>query len=607
MDGFHFLRPWWLLALLPLLWALWRLYRFRSPLGRLSRICDPALLPYLAIRGGAVARQSIGVAAIGLGGLLAITALAGPVWDRVPVPVFRNERPLAIVLDLSTPMDATDITPSRLDRARYKVADLLRGRRDGQTALVIFAGDAFTVTPLTDDTATIASQLGALSSELTPVAGQRADLGLDLAVKLMTQTGLTSGDLLLIACGADEPQAVAAAQRASEAGFRVSVLGVGTAAGGPVPRPRGGLWKDEEGNILIPRLNSDSLRQIADAGDGRYRDISGDASDIRALQSFFERGRSATPNDSRAATELEQWIERGPWLLLALLPLAALAFRRGVLLGLVLLTVVPRPGSAFDWADLWARADQRAAKDFTEDRYGVAAERFADPAWKGAAWYRAGEFQRALEALEGRDGAEDWYNRGNALARLGHFAEAIAAYDQAIAKDPEHADAKYNKTLLEQAMKKKPQDQKGNGSKGNKKKDKKRADNRQQSQQEGSAGDKGEQDKDQPRNEPQQQPGQASHPPPKNDEQHDTPSQADNSTSNRKDQQDAMAPSDRPEDGPRPDKAGEASASPAEQPEQQQANEQWLRRIPDDPAGLLRRKFAWQHRQRQQQMQSDEP
>jgi len=620
MDSFHFLRPVWLLAFVPLFAALWRLHRSRSRLGNLTRICDPVLLPHLIIDRPLGKRTTLGLWLTALGGSLAIVALAGPVWDRLPVPVFRNENAVVIVLDLSTAMDASDLKPSRLDRARYKIADLLRARRDGQTALVIYAGDAFTVTPLTDDAATIASQLSALSTELSPVSGQRADLGLDLAVRLLRQAGLRSGDILLMTAGADQSAALEAAKRVRDEGFRLSVLGVGTEAGGPVPRSKGGLWKDEQGNILVPKLDPSALRRLADAGDGRYREITADSSDIDALLAFFNRPAPNTVQSSAAQVRLEQWIERGPWLVLAILPIAALAFRRGWLLLVPLIMVVlPERSEAFEWRDLWSRRDRRAESAFQQQHYEEAARQFDDPAWRGAAWYRAGEYEKALQSLHGIDSAEGWYNKGNALAQLGRYREAIEAYSQAMERDPGHTDAKHNKELLEKAMKQQEQKQRqASDSSSNEQ----GGDQEQESQaDEGSDTQQGKQSPGKSDDSGQTKEQEAG------SDSEDTPASSDSSGSSDQPQdqqrdaagrgassvEDRPAGSEKPQGGreneqPSGEKV-EAAGTAMEQSqrrETEQANEQWLRRIPDDPAGLLKRKFAWQYRQRQQQNKEQE-
>lgn len=615
METFHFLRPAWLLTLLPMLAILWRLSRTRLRAGSLARICDPDLLPFLLIDRPGTHRSRLSFWLLAVGGTLAIVALAGPVWERLPVPVFRNEGALVIVLDLSNAMDAVDLKPSRLDRARYKITDLLRGRRDGQTGLVVYAGDAFTVTPLTQDTATIASQLGALSTDLSPVQGQRMDLGLQAALRLLRQAGVRSaGHVLLITSDVDASVAPTAARAVKEAGYTLSVLGVGTEAGGPVPRGRGGLWKDAGGNILIPKLNPSVLRQVAEQGGGLYLTVTADASDVDRLAGFFDvaSGRGADTGDSHA--ELEQWIERGPWLVLALLPLAALAFRRGGVCGVMLaILVFPGRSEAFEWRDLWSKPDRRAAKQFDAEQYEAAARQFEDKAWRGAAWYRAGKYQEVLQALKDVDTTESWYNQGNALAQLGQFAEAIAAYRKVLEKDPGHADAKHNKELLEQFMKKKEQKKQSGGSGDQQDGEKSsREESSQQEQQQGepsksqpdesgqgrpqdNAGDQNQGDSAAP-----QSPGDRS------PQQESAPEQ--DANAGAEDQQQRFE-SRGPTTGDAEQRDTDTARTEAERSEQreaQQANEQWLRRIPDDPAGLLRRKFAWQYRQRQRLKEENE-
>lgn len=620
MENFHFLRPYWLLALLPLVGVLWRLYRARYRAGSLQRICDAALLPFLLIDRPGAQQGRLGLPLLALGGVLAIFALAGPVWERLPVPVFRNAEALVILLDLSAPMDASDIQPSRLERARYKIADVLRLRRDGQTGLVVYSGDAFTVTPLTEDAATIASQVGALSTELSPVEGRRVDLGLDAALRLLRQGGARTGHILLMTSDVDLSPALDAAQKVREAGYRLSVLGIGTEAGGPVPRGRKGLWKDANGNILVPKLNPSALRQVAEAGDGMYRTVTGDTSDIERLSSFFASDRALAGDGADSTVQLDQWIERGPWLVLVLLPIAASAFRRGGLFVLPLLVLAfPDRSEAFAWQDLWTRPDQRAARAFQGQNYDDAAHTFEDPAWRGAAWYRAGQYQEALQALKDLDTPEGWYNKGNVLARLGQFAEAIAAYRKVLEQDPGHADAKYNKELLEKYMKKKEQ-KKESGSGGDQQ-DGKQSSRQDSPQQQEEQNGKDESSPDQSAQSGQSQPQERA---PDQEDQKDqksdqaSPDDASKSAPPESKAAQSGSPEDQQKDAEPPAARSEESdqgqpsrvqteTEMSEEREVQQANEQWLRRIPDDPAGLLRRKFAWQHRQRQRMNQEGEP
>lgn len=593
-EQFHFLRPWWLLALLPLAAVAWLMLKKKLGSRSWEAVVDPALLPYvLSDRGGGSRRVPVMLTA--LCGVLAIVALAGPAWDKLPQPVYSRHSALVIALDLSRSMDADDIDPSRLVRARYKIRDILKQRREGQTALIVYAGDAFTVTPLTDDTATIASQLDALNTDIMPVQGNRTDLALKHAEALLKQDGAVHGDILLITDEVDPARSRDAALRLRRDGYRVSIMGVGTSHGVPIPLPDGSFLKDKNGQIVIPVLKPGPMRQLAAAGGGLYTRMQLDDSDITQLQRLF----SSTVEDRVSSTQFrtDVWRERGPWLLILLLPLAALAFRRGyALLVLCLLLPLPRPARAFDPDSLWLRSDQRAARAAEQGDHKQAAQLFRDPAWKGVEQYRSGNYDGAVKSLEKLGGAQNQYNLGNALAREGRYQAAINAYDKALKLDPGNADAKYNRKLVEDAMKKRRQQQQRQGQNQGKHKQQGDQDKDKNSPQGNNTG-RQQQQQNQPQSGQKQsrpgQPGQQQQqsrqqsPPPENQPQPE-PSR----------QQESM------KQGGQKQQAGEqqsAAGKDRQQDEQQQAMEQWLRRIPDDPAGLLRRKFRYQYQQRQRE------
>jgi Ca-activated chloride channel family protein len=618
MSEFHFLRPLWLLALIPLAGLSWHLIRLGREGGDWRRVCDPALLPFILLHdlGGKPARRASWL--FTLGGALAILSLAGPAWERLPVPAYRNEAALVIALDLSHIMEATDLKPSRLDRARFKIADLLKQRKDGLTAMLVYSGDAFTVTPLTDDNGTINSQLSALTTDLMPAQGSRADLALELAGRLLKQSGLTRGDILLITNGGGLSKAFDAAKELKAQGYRVSVLGAGSEDGAPVPLPEGGFLQDSKGNIIISKLAVPALRQLAEDGGGLFRKLTTDNSDLEALLPFFlKEAQPGQLGETENGIKVEQWEERGVWLLLVLLPIAALGFRRGYLAMMIVLVLpLPRPAHALEWQDLWQTRDQQASQAFQAGDLAKAAESFDNPAWKAAAHYKAGHYEEAAKTLQGQESADAQYNLGNALAKQGQYPQAIAAYNQALKQDPNNEDARYNKELLEKAMKdQQPQEQ-------DKKPSGKGQDPDKDQQKKQEKGDQ-QQGKNQPQDQDQQQDDQSKG---KQGQQQQEPSgqQENPQTSEKKDQgkeeeqqarqgeqqqpkdeqgQDAeqasKAQGDKPEQ-PETEKKGLASAD-LHQKEDSQAIEQWLRRIPDDPGGLLRRKFQYQYQQRQSQ------
>lgn len=449
----HFIRPLWflaLLALIPLLVLLWR----RGVGGSSwSRVVDAHLLPHLLANGVGGSRR-LPIALLALGWLVVVIALAGPVWQRLPQPVFSLTEQHVFVIDLSPSMDAADVAPSRLARARFELLDLLRASREGESALVAAGPEPFLVSPLSADSRTIAAQVPALATALIPVPGpRRLDLALQMAGALLERPGGASGDVILIGDGIGEgaarAAAIDAAQGLAAAGHRVSVLAVGTDQGAPVPKPGGGFVSDATGAIGIARLDSAGLRDLAAAGGGRYVGLDTAAADTLALLA----GNGIRPGGETAAAqglEADQWREEGPWLLLLLIPVAALAFRRGWLLPalLVALFLPSRESLALGWGDLWQRPDQQGARALERGDHAVAAERFEDPAWRAAARYRAGDFAGSLDDLSALEGPEAAYNRGNALARLGRLEAAMDAYRETLGQVPDHADARANLELL---------------------------------------------------------------------------------------------------------------------------------------------------------------
>lgn len=576
LEQFHFLRPWWLLGFIPLLWLLLQMARSTLISRSWEAVVDRQLLPFILV-GNTTARGTVPSVLLGICGTLAIVALAGPVWEKMPQPVFSTRTAMVVALDLSRSMDAADIQPTRLERARFKINDFLDKRAEGQTALLVYAGDAFAVTPLTDDVATIKLQLLALTTDIIPVQGNQTGTAIMMAIELLKKGGATKGDILLITDEVDFDRAEEAATAVAGAGYRLSIMGVGTEEGAPIAKPDGGFLTDELNNIIVPVLDEAPMQQLAGVGGGRYTHISLDDSDIETLDSFFSAALTEGDVDE-TEFETDVWREQGPWLLLLLIPLSALLFRRGYIIVLVLAVMPwPQPAEALDWDSLWLRQDQRAKSALDAGDASTAAELFEDPSWKGAAQYRAGEYDKAAETLKTQEDIENNYNLGNTLARKGQYDLAIKMYDQVLAANPEHEDAKFNKELLEKELEQEQQQQKQDP-------------NQQQDQQKDENQEKDEQNQQQKQDQQKQ-------------EQQDEKKQQQDQNQNeqkeeQKEEQKQEEQQQEEQQQESEQKQQEQSEKELPQNEEKQATEQWLRRIPDDPGGLLRRKFLYQYQQR---------
>ncbi len=596
MNEFHFLRPDWLWLLPPLAMLLFWLWRQQLHSRNWQAVCDSQLLPYLLL-GRSQRRRNWPLHLILLALLLAVIALARPTWERLPQPLFRQHSALVILLDLSASMNSADLKPSRLVRAQLKIADILQQRREGQTALVVFAGDAFTVTPLTDDGKTIAALLDSLEPGLMPTFGSRPELAIKQGRRLLQQAGLAHGDLLLVTDD-DEPEgAMTEAAQLHKDGYRLSVLGVGTQAGAPIPLPGGGFFKDTAGQVVLPRLKPAALQQLAQAGGGKYQTIRVDDQDLQTLLAgtLHERlGAEQQQSDQLG----DRWREAGIWLLWPLVLLVAGAFRRGWLTMILLCGFMAQPAQAFDWQQLWQRSDQQGAQTFAEEDYATAAQQFNDPRWQASALYRNGQYAEAAQLLEAAESADDWYNQGNALARQGDLPKALSAYDEALKINPQDQDALTNKQLVEEALKQQQQQSSEDGEYSQ--------EDGESSQQEGDSAEQQESDSNASQEDQPSSPDAS-----QQQTQKDAAASDSESKEAEPDQPDAQS-AEAAEDQGGEGQESEAHSTPEstdEQPtsEEQRASQQWLQRIPDDPGGLLRRKFLYQYRQRDGRQTSDKP
>lgn len=582
---FHFLRPDWLWAIPVVAGLTLFLARRRLAPGSWQAVIDPALAPYILSR-TQVSRLSYRWWLTMIGGLLAAMALAGPSWNRVEQPVFRSEQAIVIALDLSRSMDAQDLTPSRLTRARLKILDILERRASGQTALVVYSSNAFTVTPLTTDADTVAALVNSLSTDIMPSRGSYPLAAINKGQQLLEQAGVALGEVLLITDGGTSPAAEAAAEELQNAGFSLSVLAVGTTEGAPIPRAGGGFVTDRSGNIAVPRLEASGLRRLAAAGGGRFAVMTADESDLDTLLS--DEVGSASGSDSDESLATDQWQEEGPWLLLLLVPIAALAFRKGLVLVLVVFILpIAEPAQAFTWEDLWLTKDQQAQRLLEEGSAADAASIFDDPNWRAVANYRAGEYGGSAAGFAEIEDVESLYNLGNALAKLGEFESAIGAFEEVLEQNPDDEDALYNRDLLKDMLEQQ-QDSEG-GEQGNQENSSEAGGGAQQSEGESESDQSGEE-------------GQAGDPGAEGEQGES--SVRDEETMNQEDMEAMQAELERAAQ-----EAMEQSAEAQEQQgmtqeqaeamrraqEQEQAMEQWLRRIPNDPGGLLRRKFRYQY------------
>ncbi len=684
LRDLHFVRADWFYAFIPLILFLLLAYNKRSDNKNWRGVVDPQLQPFV-LQSSAGKQRRYPLLLVFIAASLCITALAGPVYKKLPQPVYREQSSLVILLDLSQSMNASDIKPSRLARAKLELLDLLKARKTGQTALIVYAADAFVVTPLTDDNNTIANLVPSLETDMMPAQGSNLAKALAKTVSLFTQSGVIKGDILVITDDIHQRDESAIKKIAAQ-GYRLSIFGIGTTAGGPIPLDAdagGGFLQDRSGAIVIPRLQPEKLQRFALSGGGLYTSLQAGDEDVNKLSALFQSSEIAPLDNQQTENQnmnADLWQEEGHWLLLPLLFFASLWARRGWLaVFLIFMLPLPQPAYAdgIDTQHLWSTPDQKAMQAFNKGDLEQAAEHFTNPEWKASALYRKGDYEAAAKTLENANSSNGNYNRGNALARQGKLEEAIKAYNKALELDASNADARYNLEQVKQALKKQQQDKKDQNQDGQKK---------DEQQQQGDEKQQDQQSQDQQSQNSQQQNDQQQSDQQQDSEQQDSQQQNSQQSEDQSDQQSSRQSQDK-KDGEQDKKDEPQSSAQKSSPEQQQeeqeqlkqrdaeaeaeqqkkeqqqyqqnlqqeqqnqdrqpqdeqqkpdeaskevehkdaeekpmevevnpveasiteeekATEQWLKRVPDDPGGLLRRKFYYQYKQLPNQNDSEQP
>jgi len=613
MSDFHFIRPWWWLAVLVLIFALNLLKKYR-----LSQSGWQQLLPkHLAnvLVDGKQQQQSFSVVLPFIIGLLAITALAGPTWKKLPQPVYQVARGSVLIMDMSYSMYSTDVSPNRLTRSRFKAIDLLEQLNEGEIGLIAYAGDAFTISPLTDDINNIKLLLPSLTPELMPELGSNPYAALTLAHDMLTNAGHAKGDIYWFTDGIDNIDIQDITDWSRSNNHRLNILGIGSKTGAPIKLENGELMKDNSGAIIVPKLSISALQGSAKIGRGFYSTITNSNDDIEQL---LKKPLDIEDQQEKESSNTgDQWQEVGPYLLLLLLPLLLPYFRRGRLLAILPLCLFLTPveksyaqeGSSVQketaersyfqntWQDLWKTKDQQAQKQFNNENFQEAAGNFQDTLWQGTAHYRAGDYEQALQAFQQQTSLDALYNQGNALAKLERYDEAIEAYKQVLEKEPQHSDALANKTYLEEMKKQQEQEQQENNEEQSdeENKDQQKQDNKEQ-------GDK-DQNKEQQKSDDESQQSSTEQEKNKN-ESEESDSQSEQEKSQEEKEQEEKEKQAQESEANKDDKE-QSEQTPAQMraaeklaEETKQKHQQLLNKVTDDPYMLLRNKMQLEYQKR---------
>lgn len=461
LADFHFLRPWWLLALVPAVLLVWAVRRRGDVRRRWRDAIAPHLLDALMVG----ERRRLAIRPVHLTALLlalGAIALAGPAWERERPPFLDDKAPLAIAIDLSPTMDAIDVTPTRLERAKLKVKALLARRDGGRTAIWAYAGSTHLVLPLTDDAMLLQTFVDALQTRIMPAPGRDTALALRTIDAALAHEEVP-GTILFLTDGVETAAVRAFKTRAGSGRSQPVVLAIGTERGGPLRSGTDG-FVEKDGVRVFARMDTAALKRFGDDTGVPVATFTPDSDDDvawvqRHVQSHLAQKQSA---------DNTRWKDEGWWLTVPIALLGVLWFRKGwtvrwitgVLLAVALAAPqqalraqAPAPGAeaprASRFVDLWLTHDQQGRRAFERGDFAAAAALFDDPMWRGVAQYRAGQYAQAVQSFALIDSPESDFNQGDALARMGKYKDAAARYREALKRRPQWPAATANLALME--------------------------------------------------------------------------------------------------------------------------------------------------------------
>ena len=432
-QDFHFLRPYWLIGLiLPVLIYL-KSYSQQKAESAWSKVCDENLLDFLLIKSNGEKRKWPMISAV-VAVLFLVVALAGPTWSKKSNPALSVENPVMIMLNMSGDMWQKDVSPSRIERAKYVIKDLVKTLKNTESGLIVYSKEPFMITPLTEDAAIIDNLLPALEMNIMPENGDRLDRAIDLAVERMQEAALPSGNIVVLTANVGErfDAALESASKAAAAGYDVDIVNMSS-------------------------QNNDKLKMVAEKGRGLYISYN------KGLDLLIKKINDITAKEIKQSQNMQTvWNDMG-WYFLWLPALLLLGyFRRGLLVIVIMFLLFGQPVQA-SW---FLNDNQEALKNFKEHNYGAAAEKFTDTQWKASAAYKSGDYDAAFKNFAKGNDVTALYNQGNALAKGGKIDEAIKKYEEVLQQQPDFEDAKFNLEYLKKQQKQNNQNQsKNNGNK----------------------------------------------------------------------------------------------------------------------------------------------
>lgn len=425
IDNFHFLRPWCLLFLFLPIGLYLKNIGVKSYTSSWENICDKNLLKFLLVSDSNSKRISM-KKYIYTGIIAAAIGAAGPSWKKTEVPTFVVENPTMFVLSMARDMQLTDVTPSRLERAKFMISDIASSLNDGPFGLEVYSQEPYIITPLTDDVKIVKSLLPQIKPDIVPDHGDRLDRAIELAVKRFKAAGYTNGNIILFASdvGQQLETAINEINKAQKLGYVVHIVDTSF-------------------------LANDKMKMLAEKGNGIYLSVR-ETSVKKLIDNITQKNQEkiALSQNLRAI-----YSDYGYYLVFVVLICLLPFFRRGLLVAVLYLSFISNAEASFFLND-----NQEGLKLFKQEQYDKALIKFKDPVWRGISLYKQDKAEEALKEFAKSESDATFYNSGVILTKMCEYEKALAAFNKALQINPANSDAKYNKKVLDDLFEKAKED-----------------------------------------------------------------------------------------------------------------------------------------------------
>jgi Ca-activated chloride channel family protein len=435
-EKFHFLRTeyWWVGILVLIIWLFGMLFFTES--NRWKKHIATHLQPFVIQKGTTWKSRLIHISVL-IMFAFGLLGFFGPTWNQVKTPAKKVTSQMVIALDLSQSMLAQDISPSRLERAKFKIFDLLEANPIAESNLLVFAGSTHTAVPFTTDYKLITDQLDGLKPSMMPVKGTGLNARFHTLDTLFS-TNQAPGKVLLVTDDlADLPLQLISAF-VLENNVQLYVYPFATAQGSVIPNTK-----------ELSQLDVQKREALAGMDNVEVLEITIDNSDVADLAKAVSMD---IVFEDKTEEENEEWQDNGIWLVFPLAFLFLFSFRKGWALNMIVIVFSLSSCSStednrkpeFTFQDLWFTQDYQAQKEFDSENYLEAAQQFTDPLHKGVAYFKAGDFLSAETAFAQDSSTTGLYNLGLTYAKLGKLEEAKIVFEMVLDRDPNNTNAANN-------------------------------------------------------------------------------------------------------------------------------------------------------------------